>query len=102
MLGPEGVLTGDGKGRCRLLHIPATEPVSVGDEVYTSSRLTGLPVPMYYGRVVDATLAEGASHWEVVVEPAETINDSRVVQVLRSVLNSVRTATDAVNAEASR
>lgn len=102
VLGAEGVITGDGKGRCRLLHIPSTEPVAAGDEVYTSSRLSGLPVPMYYGRVLTATLPEGAQQWEIVVEPAATMDSTRVVQVLRSVLNAARTETGSTTSEASR
>jgi len=104
VLGPEGVITGDGKGRCRLLHIPSTEPVAAGDEAYTSSRLSGLPVPMYYGRVLRATLPEGAGapHWEIVIEPAESMQSARVVQVLRSVLNATRTVTESTSAEGSR
>ncbi|MGD9855791.1 MAG: rod shape-determining protein MreC [Planctomycetaceae bacterium] len=90
VLGAEGVLAGDGKGSCRLMHIPATEPVAVGDEVYTNHRLVDLPLPMYYGRVVTARLVEGAPHWEITVEPAATIETSRVVHVLRSVLNTAR------------
>ncbi len=91
VLGPEGVIAGDGEGGCLLTHIPSTEPVSVGDEVYTSLRLTGLPVPMYYGKVVKATLPEGTPHWQILVEPAETIEETRVVHVLRSVFNGART-----------
>ncbi len=94
VLGPEGVISGNGERGCLLKHIPSTEPVAVGDEVYTSLRLTGLPVPMYYGKVVKATLPEGAPHWEIVVEPAETIEATRVVHVLRSVLNAARTGPD--------
>lgn len=90
VLGADGVLAGDGQGRCRLLHIPSTEPVTIGDEVYTSSRLAALPVPMFYGRVISAQLPTGAPHWEITVQPAATMESTRVVHVLRSVLNRER------------
>ncbi|MBX3436286.1 MAG: rod shape-determining protein MreC [Planctomycetaceae bacterium] len=91
VMGPEGVLAGDGKGGCLLTRIPATEPVSAGDEVYTSTRLTGLPLPMYYGRVMEAMLSEGATHWEIRVQPADAGTEARTLHVLRTVLNSTRT-----------
>jgi hypothetical protein len=94
VLGHEGVLTGDGQGRCRLTLIPATEPVATGDEVYTSVRGAALPAPMYYGRVVTATLPHGAPHWEIVVQPAVTGEEIRSVHVLRSVVNPQRTGSD--------
>jgi cell shape-determining protein MreC len=91
VLGAEGVVAGDEQGHCRLQLIPATEPVGVGDDVYTSIRESGLPIPMYYGRVVEAHLPEGATHWEIRVQPAETLHEARAVQVLRSILNTART-----------
>ena len=48
VFGAGGVIVGDGKDRCKLTMIPATEPVSVGDRVYTPSD-AGFPYPMFYG-----------------------------------------------------
>ena len=93
VVGPEGIIAGDGKDGCRLNFIAATQPVSVGDEVYTAAAGTPLPMPMYYGRVIAVSLAEGAPYWEIQVRPAETLNHARSVQVLRVVLNPARTAT---------
>lgn len=92
VVGPEGILAGDGHDGCRLDFIAATEPVSVGDEVYTAVAGTPLPMPMYYGRVTSAHLAGGAPYWEITVKPAETLSQARAVQVLRVVLNPARTA----------
>jgi rod shape-determining protein MreC len=91
--GPEGILSGDGKDGCQLDFIASTHPVSVGDEVYTAAAGTPLPMPMYYGRVTSTSLASGAPYWEVHVQPAETLSQSRSVQVLRIILNPARTST---------
>jgi rod shape-determining protein MreC len=99
VVGPEGIIAGDGKEGCRLNFIAATQPVAVGDEVYTAVAGTPLPMPMYYGRVVAVSLAEGAPYWEVQVKPAETLNHARSVQVLRVVLNPARTATTPTDRE---
>ena len=91
VVGPEGILTGDGKSGCQLNFIAATEPVVVGDEVYTAVEGISLPVPMYYGRVTAAELPEGSPYWDIYVKPAETIDAQQSVQVLRVILNPART-----------
>jgi rod shape-determining protein MreC len=99
VVGPEGIIAGDGKEGCKLNFIAATQPVSVGDEVYTAVAGTPLPMPMYYGRVVAVSLAEGAPYWKIDVKPAETMVHARTVQVLRVVLNPARTATTSTDKE---
>lgn len=99
VVGPEGILAGDGKDGCVLNFIAATQPVSVGDEIYTAVAGTPLPLPMYYGRVVAVSLSEGAPYWEIQVKPAETLNQARSVQVLRVVLNPARTAATSTDKE---
>ncbi len=94
VLGAEGVMTGDGEGKCLLKYVPGTEPVAVGDVVYTPVEHSGLPVPMHYGTVVQATLTDQAQDWTIVIAPAETIARARRVQVLRSVLNTDRMSTE--------
>ena len=84
-LGARGVICGTGEALCKLTWIAATEPVSVGDEVYTD---TSLPQPMYYGKVV--RVEPGLTHWEIWVEPAAADPDRRTVQVLRRRLNPAR------------
>jgi rod shape-determining protein MreC len=93
VVGSEGILSGDGKDGCLLNFIAATQPVAVGDEVYTAVAGTPLPTPMYYGRVVAVSLASGAPYWEIQVKPSESLNQTKTVQVLRAVLNPARTAT---------
>ena len=70
LFGPQAILVGCGERLCRLTLIPATEPVSVGDEVYTGQRDAALPYPLYYGKVVSALIKPGALHWEIRVQPA--------------------------------
>lgn len=92
VLGAEGVITGDGEGTCLLKYVPGTEPVAVGDVVYTPVGHSSLPVPMHYGTVIEATLTDRAQDWTIVVAPAERLQQARRVQVLRAVLNEVRSA----------
>ncbi|MCA9023871.1 MAG: rod shape-determining protein MreC [Planctomycetaceae bacterium] len=92
VLGAEGVITGDGEGKCLLKYVPGTEPVAVGDVVYTPVGHSNLPVPMYYGTVIQASLNDQAQDWTIVIEPAESIDGTRRVQVLRAVLNTARTS----------
>lgn len=96
VVGPEGILAGDGADGCQLNFISADEPVSIGDEVYTPVEGTPLPAPMYYGRVTSAVVPTGSPYWEVSVAPAETMDSAREVQVLRVVLNPARTAVPTV------
>ena len=86
--GARGVLCGTGEDLCRLKWIASTEPVNVGDEVYTDAQASSLPQPMYYGKVVRAEA--GLTHWEIWVEPATTGHDVQTVQVLRRRLNPLR------------
>lgn len=82
LFGAAGVLEGTGKDVCRLTLIPATEPVNVGDDVYTLSDGGVFPFPMYYGKVTRAELPPGASHWKILVQPAAASERPRTVQIL--------------------
>lgn len=90
--GPRGILEGDGGGACRLKFVEATAAIAVGDAVYTDDLEGLLPAPAYYGRVVEAELAEGAAHWTIRVEPAVPQRAPREVHVLRRVANPARFA----------
>jgi hypothetical protein len=92
--GAEGIVEGTGEDFLRLSHIAATEPVAIGDEVYTGESDGTAGHPMYYGRVVQATLEPGGQHWEIRVEPAATKADLRSVVVYRQKVNPVRTASN--------
>jgi cell shape-determining protein MreC len=90
LYGAQGVVAGNGDGACRLEHIAATEPVSVGDFVYTIRRQHSLPEPACYGRVMAAELAEGAAHWSIAVQPLLGDEPLASVQVLRELPNPER------------
>ncbi|MCH8830205.1 MAG: hypothetical protein IID45_11570 [Planctomycetes bacterium] len=90
VFGGEGVLEGDGDSQCRLTLIAAEEPVAVGDGVYTASRKTAFPFPMYYGKVTRAELPPGASHWQITVAPAIGDIQPQTVQILRKRINPER------------
>lgn len=88
--GAKGILEGQGESRCRLTGISSSDLVSVGDSVYTATR-EGFPAtPLYYGRVVEATLGPKDSEWTVLVEPVPVPNDLTNVQVLRTTINPER------------
>ncbi len=87
VFGATGVIKGTGKPFCRLDMIAATEPVAVGDGVYTISDGGVFPYPMYYGKVRRASLISGASHWNIDVEPVIGTARPRTVLVLRRRLN---------------
>jgi rod shape-determining protein MreC len=95
VFGAGGVLVGDGNDRCKLTMIPATEPVSIGDRVYTPSD-AGFPYPMFYGTVEKAT--PGATQWEITVKPAAGDTQPRTVQILRKRFNPARNAELRLNA----
>lgn len=90
VLGAQGVVAGNGDGTCRLEHVSATEPVSVGDLVYTIRRLYGLPEPVCYGRVIAAVISDNAGHWSITVEPLDGGQPLESVLVLRELPNPER------------
>jgi len=81
--GTAGRLEGDGEGHCRLRSISASEPVTVGDLVYSAGADGGLPAPMFYGRVIQAELEPGAVEWDVLIEPAADLENLQTVRILR-------------------
>jgi cell shape-determining protein MreC len=86
--GAEGTLTGDGSSLCRLKHI--SDPVAVGDEVFTGGSDGLIPYRMYYGKVVRAELESGSQEWQVWVEPALATERLEKVLVLRRAANPDR------------
>jgi cell shape-determining protein MreC len=88
VFGAEGTLVADGSGLCRLAHI--TDPVNVGDEVFTGGVDGLLPAPMYYGKVVRAELDSGAQDWSVWVKPATATEKLDTVLILRRTMNPDR------------
>ena len=90
--GGRGILKGQGGPLCKLEGIAATESVRVGDGVHTAERDGLVPTPLYYGRVVEATLGPDDREWHVLVEPAPLPNRLTLVQVLRMSVNAERLA----------
>ncbi|NUQ62900.1 MAG: hypothetical protein HUU20_10445 [Pirellulales bacterium] len=88
--GPQGILEGTGKPFPRIRLIEVTEPVAVGDAVYTAADEGVLPRPLLYGHVVRVERPVGAAHWEIWMQPAVKLDRLQKVTVLRTVLNPAR------------
>ncbi len=90
-LGPRGLLVGTGDTLCRIEMVEASQPVAIGDEVYTDD--DGVPhAPLLYGRIVRLERAAGEPHWQIWMEPAIGSEEPRNVAVLRMELNPARMA----------
>lgn len=87
-----GILKGQGTELCRLDDIPAENSVQVGDAVYTAERSGILPTPLYYGKVVEASLGQDDREWTIYVRPAPLPTQLTLVQVLRTAINQDRLA----------
>jgi cell shape-determining protein MreC len=79
--GAEGILVGQGTEFLKLVEVPTTQSVRVGDEVYTSDRDRRFPIPLYYGRVV--RVEESGRNWEIWVRPAVRASELKTVEVLK-------------------
>jgi len=90
--GPQGLLEGTGEPLARVRLVEVTEPVAVGDAVYTAASEGLLPEPLLYGHVVRLRRPVGAAHWEIWMKPAVAPGDPKHVAVLRTVLNPLRVA----------
>lgn len=88
--GPSGILEGMGEGLCRLRYVDAQQAVNVGDHVYTQRDDGELSVPMYFGKVIEAKILPGETHWEILIEPAVKEIAANKVYVLRKKLNPAR------------
>jgi len=90
-LGPRGLLVGTGEALCRVEMVDVSQPVAIGDEVYTSD--DGVPhAPLLYGRVVRLERSAGQPHWQIWMEPAVGTDEPRSVAVLQMDLNPARVA----------
>ncbi len=85
-----GILAGNGQQGCKLLDVPPSESVEVGDWVYTAEDDGILPHAMCYGRITRAVLKPGAVHWEIDVAPTASPEHLRDVTLLRTRLNADR------------
>ena len=82
--GPQGLLEGTGQALARVRLVEATEPVALGDLVYSDAAKGLLPEPLLYGRVVRLERPVGAAYWDIWVEPANGSSAPDRVAVLRS------------------
>ncbi len=64
-----GVLVGAGQHLCKIELVCATEPVAVGDLVFTADDGV-LSSPLLYGKVVRVDRKPGDAHWQIWMEPA--------------------------------
>lgn len=94
VFGAEGILAGNGDGTCRLELIAAADPVAVGDTVFLPGHRTGLAGSVYYGRVIEATLAESAAYWSITVVPRIAAEPGEHLQVLVETANPRRLVRD--------
>jgi len=88
--GPQGIVEGAGEPLARVRLIEVTEPVALGDLVYTAGAKGLLAEPLLYGRIVRLERPVGAAHWEIWMEPAVASNEPETVVVLRTEINPTR------------
>lgn len=88
----EGVLMGSGEDFCTLKFVPTTQPVSVGDDIYTADSSESLPSPVYIGKIVEASHQSDEQFWSIKVQPAMKDKHPETVQVVRTILNPKRLA----------
>jgi cell shape-determining protein MreC len=86
---PHGMLVGSGERICQIDLVEASEPVSVGDRVYSASDGL-LNEPLLYGEIVRVELARDKLHWQIWMQPAVGTDAPREVAVLRTELNPAR------------
>ncbi len=87
-----GVLVGAGQHLCKIELVSATEPVAVGDLVFTADDGV-LSSPLLYGKVVRVDRKPGDAHWQIWMEPAvKPTSPPARVAVLKIELNPARVA----------
>ncbi|HEY2148716.1 MAG TPA: rod shape-determining protein MreC [Pirellulales bacterium] len=90
-LGPRGLLVGNGEPLCRIDMIETTEPVAIGDEVWTIADGVVMS-PLVYGRIVRVERPTAGSHWQCWMAPAIGSELPERVAVLKLELNAARVA----------
>jgi cell shape-determining protein MreC len=94
VLDAQGILKGQGTALCKLEGISASQSVRVNDAVFTADRDGILPVPLYYGVVVEATLEADDREWTVLVKPVQMPSRLTSVDVVRTAVNPDRLASN--------
>ena len=64
-----GVLVGAGRRLCKIELVETTEPVAVGDLVFTADDGV-LQSPLLYGKIVKVDRKPADPHWQIWMEPA--------------------------------
>jgi len=90
--GPQGILEGTGEPLARVRLVEVTEPVAVGDAVYSAAGKGFLAEPLLCGRIVRLERPVGAAHWEIWMEPAVDPHRTDEVAVLRIEVDPLRVA----------
>jgi len=90
--GPQGILEGTGEPLARIRLVEVTEPVAVGDPVYSVSAKGVLAEPLLCGHVARLQRPIGSAHWEIWVQPALASKQPQQVVVLSAELNPRRVA----------
>jgi len=85
--GPQGILVGEGNGRCRLTRVAGGEDIRPGDWVMTTGYRPLTPHGLAYGRIVRCTHQEAHLYWDIVVEPTAGLERLDRVFVLDATIN---------------
>ena len=89
VFGAAGIFAGRGDSQGDLTLVPSTEPVVVGDLVYTQESVAGRKLMLFIGTVSEAEVVDGEPHWRIRVAPQVLESGSRV-DVLAIELNPQR------------
>lgn len=79
-----GIVVGQPDGSLRMIYIPQSEEVEVGDIVLTSGLGGGLPRGLVVGQVAEVVRQDFALHQEAVVRPAIDYGQAELVLVITS------------------
>lgn len=90
--GPQGILEGTGEPLARVRLVEVTEPVAVGDPVYSTAGKGFLAEPLLCGRIVRLDRPVGAAHWEIWMQPAVDPHRTDEVAVLTIEVDPLRVA----------
>jgi cell shape-determining protein MreC len=90
--GPQGVLEGTGARQAKINRVEVTEPVEVGDLVYTAAEVGLLAQPALVGQLVRVERPVGSGYWELWMEPAVGHYPPQRLSVLTAEVNTARTA----------
>ncbi len=90
--GPQGILEGTGQRLARIRLVEVTEPVAVGDAVYTCAAKGVLSAPLLCGRIARLERSVGAAHWDIWMQPANDSDEPQRLAVLQTQFNPSRMA----------